>query len=781
MRSVVTQRFYGVYKSRGTQLLRRGKAKRARLYYWNALRIRPHAVMMLPRLACTFLPASVFRFVDAAWQKSVACRQGRDWLFPVKTRRRRAYDFAKGRFRILVPGRGRNQRHRSVRRIRFSAFQRLWRQKVFFSIPLNSLIPMAQTGDRLNAQEAIRWLPSIEIDGFAKTAFLMYPAASVSYRVFIPPRAVFSGFIGLMPDAWEKRSGDVVFEVKVLAESGNDRAEKRKRTGRRRIHNCRRWRKFRLNLARFAGQEVILALSTAVRIEETGGYAWAVWGEPTLLIRKDLHEITRLFFATLKTHGALGFLGKLVHPMTHGPRTNEDSFALYGGASPFAARNISLTFKAKGLNAEGQNGKQISPAALAAIEKIDESFQTPAFDFVAETSADEELADLVKAYFFRIAEATTPSVRHRAVLPKSEVNVNVDLLKKDFLSLVFLYHLFSFRDVELTPYSNGSCSMQESKGLPSFVMTDPEAGIFKVRGDGKQTLTFSDVKGSGVIERQIGLCLRDLSLEFIRDAERGGRFDSRMAAASFSIVMPVYDRTRDLMEALSSVLNQNYPWCEIVLVFNGSPVETLRLVPKIRSLVKARRFRLKMIVLPIAYGSANCPRNIGCFASTGDFIIFLDSDDWLQPPDFISRLAQVIANASDRCSIFYPKTVEFINVNREHPIQGHLTATRPPFCDWGVLYDQGNVLNNSGVCVSKRAFELSGGINPFMDYCEDYELFLRLVGAEGYGVPFDSKVKIKLHDQNNEIRFEGQKKEWETRAKACAEAFVRSKTRIGES
>ncbi len=69
MRSVVTQRSYNVYKNRGTQLIRRGEARRARLHFLNALRSRPHALMLLPRLACTFLPAPVFRYVDAAWRK----------------------------------------------------------------------------------------------------------------------------------------------------------------------------------------------------------------------------------------------------------------------------------------------------------------------------------------------------------------------------------------------------------------------------------------------------------------------------------------------------------------------------------------------------------------------------------------------------------------------------------------------------------------------------------------------------------------------------------------
>lgn len=246
---------------------------------------------------------------------------------------------------------------------------------------------------------------------------------------------------------------------------------------------------------------------------------------------------------------------------------------------------------------------------------------------------------------------------------------------------------------------------------------------------------------------------------------------------SFSIVIPVYDRTDDLIEAISSVLNQDYPWCELVLVFNGSPNQTLGLIPKIRTLIKSRRYRHNIIILPFAYGSATIPRNIGCFASTGDFIIFLDSDDCLQTPDFISRLESVASNSEESCCLFYPKTVEFINIDRDHPIRGKLTATRPPLCNWDVLYHQGNVLNNSGVCINRKTFLEVGGINQSMEYCEDYELFLRLVGKGKYGLPFDSSVRIKLHSQNNEIRFEHQSSIWQMRAKKSAESFIFSENK----
>lgn len=69
MQAVVKRRFYNVYGSRGTQLLRRGEKARARAHYWMALRNRPCAALMLCRWASTFFPYRIIRMTDAAWQK----------------------------------------------------------------------------------------------------------------------------------------------------------------------------------------------------------------------------------------------------------------------------------------------------------------------------------------------------------------------------------------------------------------------------------------------------------------------------------------------------------------------------------------------------------------------------------------------------------------------------------------------------------------------------------------------------------------------------------------
>src|SRR5581483_3686780 len=221
-----------------------------------------------------------------------------------------------------------------------------------------------------------------------------------------------------------------------------------------------------------------------------------------------------------------------------------------------------------------------------------------------------------------------------------------------------------------------------------------------------------------------------------------------------------------------SVLDQDYPWVELALVLNGSPPETLALLPLIRRVVKARRYRVQVIVLPHAYGGATVPRNIGGFAANGDVIVFLDSDDVLDAPAFLARTAERVEATGEECCLFYPAVVEFVNRDREHWIRGRHVAGRPAVCDWDVLWRLGSALNNSGVAIRRSRFLEIGGIDPAMEYCEDYELHMRAVGRRRHGVAVDTRVEIRLHGRNNEIRYEADQQAWMARARAAAAAFT---------
>lgn len=89
-----------------------------------------------------------------------------------------------------------------------------------------------------------------------------------------------------------------------------------------------------------------------------------------------------------------------------------------------------------------------------------------------------------------------------------------------------------------------------------------------------------------------------------------------------SVILTTYDRPHWLEEALRSALAQTHQPLEVIVVSDGPLTEEAhrleRLYPKVRWLERP-------------HGGAGAARNTGIATSTGEFIQFLDDDDWLEP------------------------------------------------------------------------------------------------------------------------------------------------------
>ena len=103
----------------------------------------------------------------------------------------------------------------------------------------------------------------------------------------------------------------------------------------------------------------------------------------------------------------------------------------------------------------------------------------------------------------------------------------------------------------------------------------------------------------------------------------------------FSIIIPVYNRAHLLVDTLDTVLAQNYPHFEIIIVDDGS-TENIEAIlnknyagePRIKFFRKQNEER----------GAA---RNYGMQQATGDFAVFFDSDDFMKP-DYLETLDKII-------------------------------------------------------------------------------------------------------------------------------------------
>lgn len=116
-----------------------------------------------------------------------------------------------------------------------------------------------------------------------------------------------------------------------------------------------------------------------------------------------------------------------------------------------------------------------------------------------------------------------------------------------------------------------------------------------------------------------------------------------------STVIPVYNRSRWLGEAVDSVLAQNYPCFEIILVDDGSTDGTGAEVDRIAACNSAI---VKAIHLPNR--GVGLAREAGRLAASGEFIQYLDSDDRLDPNKFESQVDALRKNPD--CSVAYGRS-----------------------------------------------------------------------------------------------------------------------------
>ncbi len=93
----------------------------------------------------------------------------------------------------------------------------------------------------------------------------------------------------------------------------------------------------------------------------------------------------------------------------------------------------------------------------------------------------------------------------------------------------------------------------------------------------------------------------------------------------FSIISPVYNTEKYLDDCLQSVINQDLTDWEIILINDGSKDNSLNLLKKYQK----QDSRIKII--DKKNEGQGVARNVALKEAKGDYVLYLDSDDWLEP------------------------------------------------------------------------------------------------------------------------------------------------------
>jgi len=176
-----------------------------------------------------------------------------------------------------------------------------------------------------------------------------------------------------------------------------------------------------------------------------------------------------------------------------------------------------------------------------------------------------------------------------------------------------------------------------------------------------------------------------------------------------SIVIPCFNREQYISDAIDSCLRQSYKNIEIIVVDDGSTDDSVRFIKT------KYQNNLKLIVQKNK-GSASA-RNTGLYACRGQFIIFLDSDDWLSDDlveahvKTINKWQDVEICCSDSVAIQSDGTMSELNKSLwptlpSNPVSLFLLKPPPfPACE---MYRKSSLLRHGGFDEDMKAFTDSG-------------------------------------------------------------------------
>lgn len=102
-----------------------------------------------------------------------------------------------------------------------------------------------------------------------------------------------------------------------------------------------------------------------------------------------------------------------------------------------------------------------------------------------------------------------------------------------------------------------------------------------------------------------------------------------------SIIVPIYNTSKYLSQCLDSILNQSYKNIEVILVNDASPDNSLSICQSYGK----KDSRIIIIDKKVNEG-VDKARFTGLEKANGNYILFIDSDDWLEDPEILSIMHQ---------------------------------------------------------------------------------------------------------------------------------------------
>lgn len=208
-----------------------------------------------------------------------------------------------------------------------------------------------------------------------------------------------------------------------------------------------------------------------------------------------------------------------------------------------------------------------------------------------------------------------------------------------------------------------------------------------------------------------------------------------------SVVIPTYNRAQMLEQAIDSVLAQDYPNFELIVVDDGSSDHTSEILNKYSFQISCHYQERQGV---------SSARNHGTRLSRGKYICFLDSDDLWQhrklsvQVEFMELATQIPLCYTDE--IWIRNGVRVNPHNKHRKYSGRIFKRCLPLC----------IISPSSAMIHRDFLLQIGGFDESLPACEDYDLWLRI--TKDHPVEFIPKpliIKRGGHDDQLSHKYWG--------------------------
>lgn len=209
-----------------------------------------------------------------------------------------------------------------------------------------------------------------------------------------------------------------------------------------------------------------------------------------------------------------------------------------------------------------------------------------------------------------------------------------------------------------------------------------------------------------------------------------------------SLVIPVYNAERYIMDTIESALNQTYGDIEIIAVDDGSIDNSLKILDAYSSRIK---------IISKQNGGTASALNAGIRIMSGEWFKWLGADDLLYP-SAIEELVNVAEKLKNKQKTILYSNYDVINENGKtirqfiEPDYNNLN----PFEFNVILLD--HYVGNAGTSlIHKSIFDKFGLYDETIKFQEDYELWLRYCIQYGCTLHLIPKILTKYRVHENQL------------------------------